>query len=82
MFKELFEGKKGSTNGLEWKIQYYFEAKGYNVGVLINYHNDNELQIQLYKGDTEEIELEFRIPYNKMTPAKVYKETMKRLQDV
>ncbi len=83
MFTELFlEGKKGATNGLERRIQSYFEKNGYTVGVLINYHNDNEIQIQLYKGDTEDIELEYRMPYDKQTPAKVFKETMKRLKNV
>ncbi len=82
MFKELFEGKKGSVNGLQWKIEAYFEKKGYEVGVLINYFNDNDIKVQVYETDSEsDIILEYRMPFNNQTPSQVYKETIKRLEN-
>ena len=90
MFRELFtEGKKGATNGIEWKIEDYFKAKGYTAGILINYHNDNEIKVQVYKlasddeeGTDENQVADFVMPYNKISPSKLYKEFLKRKTSV
>ena len=79
-FNEIVEGKKGATNSLERKIEKFFNKRGYEVGILINYHGENTIRVQLYKTDVDgDITLEYDMDYNNQTPTQIYKETMKRI---
>jgi hypothetical protein len=77
MFKEIFEYKKGAVNGKEWKIEGYFEKKGYNASVGI-FPDENRLYVAIYGDDEDEPEFEVRdLKYDNKTPKKVFDEVMK-----